>query len=483
MANIQVMRFETKAKLGAQVQLVRHIDGSTRPETASSSSIVSVHGDVELGAIEHLDGEGMGAARAALDAVLAARSKKGRPPKQCVDFLFAGPPPYTDEGAWSPARELEWGRETNAALRELVGPNSIIVTFDLHRDEASPHTQGVVVPIDSKGRLGWCHVRDEAAKRLRPKVARMRKDAQARIDQRRAAGEEVPDLPPPSTKSRYGVLQDWLYYRVSRRFGLDRGLVGSEAQHEQIDRQKAVEASELRAQRELDRALGDYQTVKAAVSGLEEKRTSLQGKGTALEEKHASLQGEVDTLTKAKEERGRNEAVAGGLFGRRSQKGLEIITGYEARIASAETQRDGARAELATRTSERDRALDVSQLWERKRRRAVVNARRRTSALRAQLAAEREVSDRRVSSSERSVWRLAGAAVNDFVAAVAVLLPEPVARLAGALATVIGRGDSKGIGKIVEEAGRIGRSAARGSEPETAAVRAPDSGFGPGPGL
>ena len=140
MANIQVMRFETKAKLGAQVQLVRHIDGSTRPETASSSSIVSVHGDVELGAIEHLDGEGMGAARAALDAVLAARSKKGRPPKQCVDFLFAGPSPYTDEGAWSPARELEWGRETNAALRELVGPNSIIVTFDLHRDEASRHT-------------------------------------------------------------------------------------------------------------------------------------------------------------------------------------------------------------------------------------------------------------------------------------------------------------------------------------------------------
>ena len=248
MAGIQVMRFEAKQKLGAQVQLVRHIDRTTAPETASDPAVISMSEPVELGPFVHLGGEGMAGARAALDAVLAKRSKRGRPPKECVDFLFAGPPPYVEPGAWSQAREIQWANETGAALRELVGPNSKIVTCDLHRDETSPHVQSVVVPIDGQGRLGWCHVRDEACKRLRPELDRMRAEAEKRIAQRRAAGEVVPDLPPPSTKSRYGVLQDWLYFRVSRRFGLERGVVGSRAKHEQIDRKLAAEAAAKRAE-------------------------------------------------------------------------------------------------------------------------------------------------------------------------------------------------------------------------------------------
>ena len=76
MASIQVMRFETKAKLGAQVQLVRHINGTTRPETAQDKAVVRLRDPAELGAVVPLDGEGMGVARAALDKAMAARKSK-----------------------------------------------------------------------------------------------------------------------------------------------------------------------------------------------------------------------------------------------------------------------------------------------------------------------------------------------------------------------------------------------------------------------
>ena len=302
MASIQVMRFETKAKLGAQVQLVRHINGTTRPETAQDKAVVRLRDPAELGAVVPLDGEGMGVARAALDKAMAARkSKRGRPPNECIDFLFAGPPPHGTADSWPVERELAWYEATRDVLREIVGPRSVIVTCDGHRDETSPHVQGLVIPIDSRGRVGWCAVRDETCRRLRGRVDEMRAAVESRIAQRRAAGEVVPDLPPPSVKSRYGVLQDYVYFRVSRRFGLERGEVGSQAVHADVDRTKAAEAAllaaktrhaqiEARTAKQLERervraeqlrvereavavAAADVERERAAVSGSLEIRT------------------------------------------------------------------------------------------------------------------------------------------------------------------------------------------------------------------
>ena len=342
MANIQVMRFETKAELGAQVQLVQHIDGTTRPETASDPSIVSVHEPVELGAIEHLGGQGMAAARSALDAILATRSKKGRPPKQCVDFLFAGPPPYGEPGAWAPARELEWANAEHEALRELVGPNSIIVTHDLHRDETSPHTQSLVVPIDSQGRLGWCHVRDEACKRLRPELDRMRDEAEKLIAKRRAAGEDVPDLPPPSTKSRYGLLQDWLYYRVSRRFGLERGVVGSEATHEQIDRTKAAEAAAERAERNAKEA-----EVRAELAEVERGAAQRHAEELAHDNRIDSV------LEKVREEKLDHLRASADAEVERTGEAARVRSELVAEVRTLAARRDATRVELDAE----DRAL------------------------------------------------------------------------------------------------------------------------------
>ena len=72
--NTQVLRFETKAKL--QAQLVKHVAGETRPETARDSTVVSVHGEGQrLPAILNLGGVGLTAARQRLDEVRPPRRK------------------------------------------------------------------------------------------------------------------------------------------------------------------------------------------------------------------------------------------------------------------------------------------------------------------------------------------------------------------------------------------------------------------------
>ena len=446
MANVQVMRFETKAKLGAQAQLVNHVNGTTRPETSRDPGVVSVHGDVELGAVVHLAGEGMGAAREALDAALASRSGKGRPPKQCVDFLFAGPPPCAELGAWSPDRELAWYDATRDALRELVGERSVIVTCDAHRDETSPHVQALVVPIDSTGRLGWCHVRDEAAKRLRPEVAKMRAEAEQRIAQRRAAGEDVPDLPPPSTKSRYGVLQDWLYYRVSRSHGLDRGVPGSEAKHEEIDRSKAAEARELRARSSAEALERDAEQYRDAagdgsdrVVQLEERERDLRREINILEADREQARERRDeearALVAARELREREEAIAGGTFtGRRGRKGRTLIADFEQRIATAESERDANRAAVGERDELR------STLAERTRERDTQCKRAETAESKVE-ELERDVDDVKASGIALGL-RTAG----DLLGRLLARAVAPLSRVPGLdrFVDALNRGDARG---------------------------------------
>ena len=305
MASIQVMRFETKSKLAEQGQLVAHLNGKTRPVTARDAAAVRLDDPVELGAVMPLDGVGMAVARAVLDRALAARkTKRGRRAKECVDFLFAGPPPYGDD-AWPVERELAWYEATRDVLRELVGPRSVIVTCDGHRDETSPHVQGLVVPIDSRGRVGWCAVRDESCRRLRPLVDEMRVKAQKRIDERRADGEVVADLPPPSTKSRYGVLQDYVYFKVSRGFGLERGEVGSQAVHQDVDRTKAAETALLLAQTRHAkieaRTAKQLERARSSTERLRVEREAIAAAAARVECERAAVSGSLGIRTRERD--------------------------------------------------------------------------------------------------------------------------------------------------------------------------------------
>lgn len=114
-------------------------------------------------------------------------------------------------------------------VRTILGPESVIAAAAWHRDETAPHIHVLAVPRPEggNGRIGWCATRDQAVSRI-------------------CAGAPA--------GSRYRVLQDDLYARVSLHFGLGRGVVGSEAQHEAIDRAKAVESRARKAQRDAAQA-------------------------------------------------------------------------------------------------------------------------------------------------------------------------------------------------------------------------------------
>ena len=275
----QVLRFRVRRTL--DTHLVRHVEGKRRhPTTRATATVDGGPGYVDLG------GVGLAAARAAVEAHWP--TGRGRKPHQALDMVFAGPPPYVipdrdqdgkvvtkkDEngeprplykpnpGRWPPERELEWAKAVAATLPELVGDESVVASVTLHCDELSPHVQAVVVPVRDR-KLGWCRVRDGVAARLAPEVKEARKEAVGR-------GEEAPQL---STRTRYGILQDALYWRVSREYGLSRGQVGSEATHVEIDRAAAAEAREGQALYEAEQARATAKEAAAAADASRRARS------------------------------------------------------------------------------------------------------------------------------------------------------------------------------------------------------------------
>ena len=368
MANIQVLRFETKFEL--QPQLVKHVAGETRDETAMPKAPPPVDDDgIGLGPIAHLAGVGMAEARRRLEA--ARPSGGGLRSKDALDPVVAGPPPYYitrkgDDGEvevilnpdrWTEKREREWAKK----VRDLVGTHSAIVTLDLHRDETSPHVQGLVIPIGEDRRLGWCKVRDGASQRFRDPVRKAHKEVVRKVREQREDGEEVADPPPLSTKSRYGVLEDLLYYRVSRGYELERGEVGSKAAHEQINRTKATERRQGLAVDTLQ-ARGDARGGLSAAAGRFSARTARgrrEGNTTPTRSPEDRLREDAIRL--------RDELEAGerGALARRAQKGPELIKERDHAAAArkaAEVERDEAQtkakahADAEAAQAERDEA-------------------------------------------------------------------------------------------------------------------------------
>ena len=163
----QILRIETYKRLDER--LVSHVKGVTRPPTARpvDPDIASVHPEQPpLGPIVELGGEGAGAARELIERTRP--TGRGRKPGEAIEILMAGPPSYGSADQWSDVRELEWARESVAWTQRIIGPDSLIVTAALHRDEKSPHVQMLVVPVH-EGRLGWTAVEE---RRGRPPRAR-----------------------------------------------------------------------------------------------------------------------------------------------------------------------------------------------------------------------------------------------------------------------------------------------------------------------
>ena len=363
MSSIQVMRFETKARLADNVQLAQHTDGTTRPETAVDAALVAAHDPANPAAVVHLAGVGMRVARDAVRAATVGRPARGRPPKECLVIVFAGPSAYDAAECWEPARELSWYEAIRDAERELIGPNSLIVTSDAHRDETAPHTQSLVIPFDSRGRMGWCHVRDEACVRLRPVVKALREKAQADLDERRAAGEELPDLPQPSTKSRYGILQDFLYYRVNRAFGLERGEVGSQAKHKQIDRQQASARAAKRARAETERLQAEAEqrarVANERAEAAEKIAGELEPRCSQLVSDVEKLEPEVADLRRAREDE--QALAARWAVGKGAVRAAKIRDRHAGQVRDAQAE---AREQLRLRRVAEDSLSTVAEKLE-----------------------------------------------------------------------------------------------------------------------
>ena len=358
MANIQVLRFQTTSVL--QPQLVNHVAGETRDETAMPQAPPPVDDGIGLGTIVHLGGVGMAEARQRLEA--AQPTGRGRRPKEAVDLVIAGPAPYyvkrkCEDGMvevalnpkrWSEERELEWAQKVRDWVQELFGPRTAIVTLDLHRDESSPHVQGLVIPIDEDGRLGWCKVRDAASKKFRNEVRKAHKEAVRQVWERREAGDELADPPPLSIKSRYGVFQDSLYYRVSRGYGLERGQVGSKASHEQIDRTKAAERRQGLAESRERQATRVAVSQQQQADSAQERREADEAEARRQREFQASASAATHQL-REDADRFRYELEAGqrGALGIQAKEGRRLIEERNQAIAdrkAAELDRDQAMA-------------------------------------------------------------------------------------------------------------------------------------------
>jgi len=138
-----------------------------------------------------------------------------------VELLFTASPEYFRTGGqlygdYDPVKLEAWKEATMHHLVKQWGPERIASAV-LHLDEATPHVQAVIVPIDTTPRKKGSSVRLNAAKWL---------DGTPRLQ----------------------ALQD-AYHADVEHLGLERGVRGSKARHKPVRRAYAEYAGEIAAAR------------------------------------------------------------------------------------------------------------------------------------------------------------------------------------------------------------------------------------------
>lgn len=192
--------------------------------------------------VVHLAGDEEAASEAIAHERISRKSKRGARPHEGLMILCSGPPRYdTDEEGvrkpWTLEQEIEWAWRSYAFILTLIGPKSVVVSADLHRDEAAPHLHVLVVPRDSKGVLAWKRRKAEA---LGPVLGINAKAQRGK----RVFGDE------------YSALQTAYWRAVGPEFGLERGVIRKKApKHAPPDRAKAEQYIMETAQRKADQAL------------------------------------------------------------------------------------------------------------------------------------------------------------------------------------------------------------------------------------
>ncbi|MBD2517048.1 plasmid recombination protein [Nostoc sp. FACHB-973] len=185
----------------------------------------------------------------------------------CVELLLSASPSYfrpncpTQAGYYEPQKLDEWLEATHQWLADEYG--SRIVRAELHLDEATPHIHAYFVPLDDEGQLRCNHFFDG--------------------------------------RHKIHEFQD-SYYNTMRLIGLERGIKGSKAQHQDIkDFYRIVEegrdlevdelsAAQLKAKAaDRDRANQRKQEMEATAKALALENEQLRRRIEQLEQDNQSI--------------------------------------------------------------------------------------------------------------------------------------------------------------------------------------------------
>lgn len=186
----------------------------------------------------------------------------------CVEFLLSASPSYfrpdcpTQAGYYEPQKLDDWLEATHQWLADEYGER--IVRAELHLDEATPHIHAYFVPVDDEGQLRCNHFFDG--------------------------------------RQKIQAFQD-SYYETMRLIGLERGIKGSRAQHQDIkDFYRIVEegrdleiddlsAEQLKAKAaDRDRATSRKQEMEATAKALARENELLQKRIQELEQDNQKWQ-------------------------------------------------------------------------------------------------------------------------------------------------------------------------------------------------
>lgn len=185
----------------------------------------------------------------------------------CVEFLLSASPSYfrpdcpTNAGYYKPQKLDDWVEATHQWLADEYGDR--IVRAELHLDEATPHIHAYFVPIDDQGQLRCNHFFDG--------------------------------------RQKIHAFQD-SYYNTMHLIGLERGIKGSKAKHQDIkDFYRIVEegrdlevdelsAAQLKAKAaDRDRATERKQEMEATAKALASENEELRRRIEQLEQDNQQL--------------------------------------------------------------------------------------------------------------------------------------------------------------------------------------------------
>ena len=289
---------------------------------------------------------------------------RGRRPDPACEFVVAGCRPdmnREDQDAYFKAA-LAW-------IIAKAGPYSMVAAAAIHRHEVSPHMQVLLVPVgmvDERTQVGKTETAEGKVRyRYRATGRKVRGIGWTAVRDRFSAG-------PGRAADRMSRMQDSFHAEVASRFGIERGEVGSQAVHEEIDRRKAAELLREQAEREeaaarssAESARADEQSAWAAARQAQERRDTLHDEGVTnlrrkREAEHELAATERELETKRLELLQADSDLAAiklnrGMTKRRKRE--RSLRGREQAVEQRETEYAKRRAEL----DERERELAEGQ--------------------------------------------------------------------------------------------------------------------------